>query len=255
MTIGHCIFGQGRERVLIMHDWFCDTSSYDAMRPYLDPKTFTYAFMDLRGYGKSKSIQGECTAEEAAQDAIALADSLKWDQFHVVGHSMTGMVAQLIAVMAPDRVKSVTAITPVPACGSPAPEEVMGFLEDAAATNDESAQQIVGFMTGGRHTKPFIDHKVSRWRETSVSQARVAYLHMFTQTDFSDKAKGLQTPFLVLVGAHDAEGHSAAVMEQTFCQYYPNVDLVTIQNAGHYPMQETPVFLAGTMETFMKKYS
>lgn len=254
MTIGHSIFGQGRERVLVMHDWFCDATSYDSMRPYLDPKTFTYAFMDLRGYGKSKTTPGECTAEEAAQDAIALADSLKWDQFHVVGHSMTGMVAQLIALMAPDRIKSVTAITPVPACGSPVPEEVMGFLENAAESNDESARQIVGFMTGGRHDKPFIEYKVSRWRETSVPQARIAYLHMFAQTDFSNKVKGLKTPFLVLVGAHDAEGHSVTVMKETFCQYYPNVELVTIQNAGHYPMQETPVFLAGILERFIRKY-
>lgn len=254
MIIGHSIFGHGKERVLVMHDWFCDVTSYDPVRPYLDPTTFTYAFMDLRGYGKSKSIPGECSAEEAALDAIALADHLKWDRFHVIGHSMTGMVAQLIALKAQDRIKSVTAITPVPACGSPAPDDVMGFLEDAASANDESAGQIVGFMTGGRHAQSFIDYKVSRWRETSLPQARVAYLHMFAQTDFSDKIKGLKTPFLILVGAHDAEGHSAPVMQQTFCQYYPNVELVTIQNAGHYPMQETPVFLAGTFETFMRKH-
>lgn len=39
-----------------------------------------------------------------AQDAIALADHLKWDKFHVVGVSMGGMISQEIALQVPDRI-------------------------------------------------------------------------------------------------------------------------------------------------------
>ena len=44
--------------------------------------------MDLRGYGGRKEVAGEFTMDEAAADAIALADELGWDRFSVVGHSM-----------------------------------------------------------------------------------------------------------------------------------------------------------------------
>ncbi len=49
--------------------------------------------MDLRGYGGRKQVSGEFTIEEAAADAITLADELGWDRFSVIGHSMGGKVA------------------------------------------------------------------------------------------------------------------------------------------------------------------
>jgi pimeloyl-ACP methyl ester carboxylesterase len=252
--IGHTTYGRGLEKVLVIHDWFSDCTSYEAIIPYLDTQRFTYAFVDLRGYGKSKSIQGECTVEEASLDAITLANHLKWDQFHVIGHSMSGMIAQRIALDATDRVKSMAAIAPVPACGSPVPEEILSFLEDAARHNDTSAMQIVGFMTSNKLTNSFYEYKVKRWRETSLADARVAYLHMFAQTDFSNQIQGLKTPVLVIIGGQDAEGHSESVMQATFMKWYPNAELATIHDSGHYPMQETPVYLLSLIEGFLEKH-
>eukprot|EP01037_Dinobryon_pediforme_P014778 gene14778-14909_t len=170
---------------------------------------------------------------------------------------MSGMIAQRIALEAEDRVKSVIAITPVPACGSPAPEEILAFLEDAAVNNDQSAGQIIGFMTSGKLPMRFADYKVKEWRRTSIPQARAAYLHMFSQTNFADQIKGLKTPFLVITGGHDAEGYSEPVMRETFLKWYPNAELTVIANSGHYPMQETPLYLLkkneNTDESLKKK--
>ena len=252
MAIGHTLYGTGPERVLIMHDWFSDTSSYDPMRPYMNTEDYTYAFMDLRGYGKSKNIPGECSVEEVARDALELADKLKWGSFHIVGHSMTGMVVQKVAAMAPERITTATAITPVPACGLPGtPHEVMGFLEAGARDNDENALQMVAWMSGERHNKSWHEYKVERWRETSIAEARVAYLHMFVETNFVDEVQGLDTPFLVISGEHDAEAHNEEAMKKTFMAWHKNAKLVVIKNAGHYPMQETPVDLAGVLERFL----
>jgi len=54
------------------------------MHQYLDRKTFTYAFTDIRGYGRSIDIKGEHSSKQAALDAFALADSLDWKRFHIV---------------------------------------------------------------------------------------------------------------------------------------------------------------------------
>jgi 3-oxoadipate enol-lactonase len=64
------------------------------MWPYLDSNAFTYVFADIRGYGESRDIKGEFTAKEVAKDIITLANHLDWDQFNLIGHSMTGMVVQ-----------------------------------------------------------------------------------------------------------------------------------------------------------------
>ena len=48
--------------------------------------------------------------QDLAQDGIALLDALGLEQAHVVGASMGGMVAQRMAIAAPDRVRTLTSI-------------------------------------------------------------------------------------------------------------------------------------------------
>jgi pimeloyl-ACP methyl ester carboxylesterase len=85
----------------------------------LDATGCTYTFVDIRGYGNSREVSGQFTIGEVAADAIALADQLGWHEFHVVGHSMGGKAAQKVAMDAGTRVRSVVAVTPVPASALP----------------------------------------------------------------------------------------------------------------------------------------
>ena len=61
--------------VVILNDWMCDTSTWDSARLYLDRTRFTWAFTELRGYGRSRERGGSFTVAEAATDVIELADA------------------------------------------------------------------------------------------------------------------------------------------------------------------------------------
>ncbi|MCW3098774.1 MAG: putative hydrolase [Chthonomonadaceae bacterium] len=63
---------------------------------------------DNRGIGQSTMISPSFTVEMLAQDAVALADAQGWEKMHVVGHSLGGIVAQEIALSAPQRVQSLS---------------------------------------------------------------------------------------------------------------------------------------------------
>lgn len=252
--IAHKQIGSGKEKVLVMHHWMGDSTSYDSMIPYLDTNGYTYVFVDLRGYGRSKEMKGIYSVEEASKDAIKLIDSLGWNKFHLIGHSMSGMIVQKIAAENPSRVKSVVAITPVPACGSPGPKEMVDFFESAALNNDEAAMECVNTLTSNRYTKAFAKKMVLDNRQWSTSEARLGYMKMFFYTDFSAAVKGLQTPILVLIGEHDFEG-SEAFMRSTFLEWYPNAQLECCKASGHYPMIETPIALVATIEKFLSSYS
>jgi pimeloyl-ACP methyl ester carboxylesterase len=54
------------------------------------------------------------TAEDMADDAVAVLDALGWPQAHVFGHSLGGVVAQRIALRHPDRVLSVVSSAALP---------------------------------------------------------------------------------------------------------------------------------------------
>jgi len=255
MTIGHTLVGKGEECVFVLHGWFGDYAEFCPTFDSLDLGAFTFAFVDCRGYGKSRDIEGEHTMEEIAGDVIELADELGWHDFHLVGHSMGGMAAQRVVVDINDRdrIKSVIAITPVPACGVPFDEDTQSLF-DGAVTSEDNRRTILDFTTGNRNSRVWLDYMVKHCRETTTEKAYGDYLLAWSKSDFSDEIKGVKTPFCVCIGEHDP-AFTQDAMEQTYMKWLPNAELNVIANAGHYPMQETPVNLATLMNNFMKAHS
>lgn len=249
-NIGYTLHGTGREGVVVMHDWHADHTNYDPVLPYLDGSTFTYAFVDLRGYGRSKDIAGRYTVDEIARDCIGVADSLGWERFHVLGHSMTGMATQRIAADAPSRVKSAIAVCPVSAAGNPIDDATFGFF-DSTTTDDDRFRALLRYMSGGL-SEQWERAKLRQSRASVNSACRAGYLTMFARTSFVDDVQGLPTPFLVVIGDHD-RGLDRDAMNKTFLAWHRGAELVEVPNCGHYPMQECPPYFATVIETFLRK--
>lgn len=255
-TLAHDVHGSGPEKVMVLHSWMGDARSFDAMKPWLDTDVFTYAFADLRGYGRSRKMRGLYTAEEIASDAMHLADRLGWDRFHIVGHSMSGMAVQRIIINdwrhPVHRIKSAVAITPVTADGFPADEPTRQFLWNLIHDANLTDQGIAGLT--GQRLLPRWSQRMARYNlDTSDAAAMRAYYRMWIETDFSAEAAAARpaTPIRVIGGRQDLHGFSEAKYRETFAAWYPNADLQFITDAGHFPMYETPVYLATLVESFL----
>jgi pimeloyl-ACP methyl ester carboxylesterase len=249
MTNSHIVIGEGPHRVLGLHGWFGSARGWGPFLDCLDRDAFTYAFMDYRGYGGSKSIAGRYTMDEIAADALALADALHWSSFSLIGHSMGGMAIQQVLVDAPARVLKLVAITPVPASGVPFDEHTWAFFASAAG-NAEARKAIIDNTTGQRLSDYWLTQMVRHSLENSTTEAFAAYLLAWARTDFSERVRGNEVPIKVIVGANDP-ALNAEFMQATYMRWYPNATLESIANAGHYPMNETPVLLASSIESFL----
>src|SRR5262245_30947397 len=77
-------------------------------RPQIDELSgrYTVVAYDNRGIGRSTILDGRLTIEDMASDALAIADALGIDRFHLAGHSMGGVIAQAVALRAPSRILS-----------------------------------------------------------------------------------------------------------------------------------------------------
>jgi pimeloyl-ACP methyl ester carboxylesterase len=245
----HRTVGSGDHHVIALHGWFGSAQGWGALPDYLDGETYTYVFLDLRGYGSRRDVAGEYTMAEAGADALALADELGWESFSMVGHSMSGQAIQHAMLQAPDRVTRLVALNPVPATGVPFDEDGWALFSGAARAR-ENRQAIINLTTGSRLTPRFVDHVVQHSLDNSSAEAFGAYLESWAKDDFSDRVRGNPVPVKVIVGEHDP-ALSAPVMEQTWLVFYPNAELEVLANAGHYPMLETPAALVTTMEEFL----
>ncbi len=61
---------------------------------------------DNRDSGKSSRCSDNYTTETMARDILILMDHLGIERTHLMGTSMGGMIAQHVALMAPERLKS-----------------------------------------------------------------------------------------------------------------------------------------------------
>ena len=67
---------------------------------------FRLILFDNRDSGKSSHCSETYTTETMAKDTLGLMDYLGIDKAHLLGTSMGGMIAQHVAMMAPERISS-----------------------------------------------------------------------------------------------------------------------------------------------------
>src|SRR6266498_1920452 len=96
---------------------------------------------DNRGVGRTGVPPGPYTIEQMADDALAVLDAAGVERAHVVGASLGGMVAQELALAAPDRVdRLVLACTTPGGPGSfPMPARTVALFAKAALLEPHDA--------------------------------------------------------------------------------------------------------------------
>lgn len=91
--------------VVLIHGLAGDYSAWTSQIAYLKDRYRVIAF-DNRGAGKSTQVDEPISTQDLAKDTLGLMDHLGVQSAHIVGRSMGGAVAQHMALMSPERAKS-----------------------------------------------------------------------------------------------------------------------------------------------------
>jgi len=243
--------GTGPVKVLLLPGLFGAHQAFDAMLAHADRERFQYVVMNYRGYGHARDVTGVYTLDEVVGDALSLLDLLDWPTVHVGGHSIGALIAQKLALAAPQRVRSVVSLAGMNARGASRDPARVKMLDDAAHDLDRRAA-LVDMGTGQRHGMALARQVAESGWHAIAPAACAGYVADAALTDISAEVAGSTLPVLVLVGAHDP-GCSAAVARDTTLRWYPNATLEVFDEVGHYPMFEAPQRTLAVVEAFLRR--
>ncbi len=173
-------------------------------------ETFDVIAYDHRGVGASSRIEGAVAIPQMAQDAAGLLDALQIPQAHVLGISMGGMIAQELALAAPERVRTLTLGCTY--CGGEgsalAAPEVIQRLAEAMMSGDRERAIRAGWEANVSPSFAAKEDAYARFLEIAHRRAVavpvvMAQMQAIAAHDTSARLPGLSMPTLVIHGTVD----------------------------------------------------
>ena len=269
-------FGDG-DPVILLHGFPELSYSWRHVVPALVAAGHRAIAPNQRGYGASSKPEAieDYALGHLAGDVTALADALDLDTFHLVGHDWGGIVAWTVAVTAPERVRSISALN-VPYRGwctgfpklSVIDERSLDRFDYVLRFQEPGAEEArferdperwlrityqalaadTGFLTDeefGVYLEAFTEHGITgplNWYR-NIDANHDAYAHL-AETPIEMPALAIATDFDPVVPARLLEGMDRWVGDLT---------TTVVTGAGHWTQQEQPQQVNDALVAFLDR--
>jgi pimeloyl-ACP methyl ester carboxylesterase len=244
--------GVGGRPLLLLHGF---TGAKDDFTEWLDPlaaRGWHAVAPDHRGHGASAQPESDDAYSFSilADDALGLADALGWDRFALLGHSMGGMVAQLMAVGAPRRLTGLVLMDT--GHGPVAGLDAELVAAAVAIVRDRGMGALVDVMAGMESPLETPAHRRlleqrPGYAEFGDRKMRATSPHLYATlaplfVDSPDRLEDLRLlpstlPALVMVGDQD---RPFIAPSRRMAEAIPHATMALIADAGHSPQFENP---------------
>jgi pimeloyl-ACP methyl ester carboxylesterase len=240
--------GRAGPALVFLHYW---GGSVRTWYPVIECLTARCVALDHRGWGRSSAPETGYATADLAGDAQAVITALELDDYVLVGHSMGGKVAQLLATRRPAGLRGAVLVAPAPAKPVPIPDGVRAQM----ATAYESRESVLAALDVVLSHAPLSDALREQVVEDSLAGASAAKREWPARTILEDVSADLariDVPVLVVVGEHDRV-EPVEVMRGNVAGVIPGARLDVVPGAGHLLPLERPEQLAARIDTFCKE--
>ena len=246
--------------ILLLHGFAADKEHWLPMIPHLEAAGYQVVAPDLPGFGANfRDVQGHYDAAALGRQVRTFAKAADLGMFHLVGHSIGGIVAASYAYAFPVEVASLTLVEPL---GLSMPGE--SELDKALAKNRNpfliaspaGYDGLVGFATA---TAPAMHPKLKKKRADTLASDRGFYDDVWGKLLRGDRGKlldlvmpELKVPSLWVFGAKSRVVHPQTPKMVEKRMDGKGAQVVVLPDCGHWPPLEKPKDLADAMVAFFK---
>ena len=196
---------------------------------------------DYRGTGKSSRPTEQYSCDDFVDDAVAILDQLNAGPAILLGHSMGGRVALLMALKYPERVKKIIAASVGPGVANAPPIPFKMCKEMVEWGYEKYVREHtleVGWPPEYIQRHPDRVEHFLRIRMNNLPSLDDYLRHVVARQacDISARLHEIQQPTLVLVGDKDhgsATGASHRVASEAMAKALPNSTYAVIANEAH----------------------
>jgi non-heme chloroperoxidase len=238
--------GTGPEPLVLVHGWVSSHRFWVETMPRLPPERYHMYAFDLRGAGQSDRPVSGYSPEQYADDIGAAMTALGAETFHLVGHSMGGLIGMQFALRHPRRLRKLALIAPAPSGGLPTPELLLPFM--AACRDAARYRTVARLMTSER---PIPEHLLETIVEdaTTCSEGHVEESwRTMRDTNISDRLQEISAPTLMVAGDRDL----LRPFNLEDAARIPNCALQVFYRNGHLIPYSTPDAFANLLDEFLE---
>ena len=210
---------------------------------------------DNRGIGESSKPEKGYTPQGLANDAVGLLDNLSINRAHVIGQSMGGTTAQLIALQRPELVSGLVLVS-----SSVFRDARTSYVLKSRKLLRERLNRYEYFLSiapwfFGRESfsKPdFIDTWAKKQADKPNPQSVNTYGQLvdgWVGFDTRSQVKNITHPTLVVVGEDDI---LTRYQSQIIAELIPRAKLIVLPGLGHACTNEDPKLFADNAAKFLQ---
>lgn len=241
--------GQGELALVFLHYWGGSSRTWRHVTTAL-ASSFRTVAVDHRGWGKSDAPPSGYGLKDLAADALGVIEALDLKSYILVGHSMGGKVAQLLASRRPKGLAGLVLVAPSPPSPMTMPVEVRERMANAYSSRVAVETTIDHVLTA----KPLSEADREQVIADSLNgspQAKAAWPVWTSQEDIADKVTAIDAPTLVIAGELDRVD-SVETLKVELLPLIPQAVLKVLPGAGHLSMLESPKAVTRLIEDFAR---
>ena len=241
--------GQGEPTLVFLHYWGGTHRTWNAVTAELTSDYRVVAY-DMRGWGRSSAAGDGYSIDALAHEAMALIKQLGLSTYVLVGHSMGGKVAQLMASRRPEGLMGLVLVAPA----TPTPADLNEEAKQQqmhAYDNRDTVLQTIGFLCARTPSAEIVEQIVAD-SLSGTPEAKLAWPTDGMAEDISAHVSQMDVPTLVLAGEMDrldsVDQHRREVIARI-----PGSKIEIIKGSGHLLPIDEPIQTAQAIRRFVDR--